>query len=238
MKPEQPAVSDEFLNAFVDGELAEAEKARAIERISADLGLKKQVCELRLLKDMVKTCYRHTPEASGALASGRGRPSAFQALAACCLIVAGLSLGWFGRGLAAPEGQILRTAWLEGVVAHPGKVMMHVDGAAASRFQHVLDGTEQVLKEARRDGRDVQVELVANSYGLDLFRVATSPYAQRIRELQARYPNLVLVGCGQTLRKLQERGQDTQLLPGVHVAPAALDEIVDKLQTGWMYVKV
>ncbi len=238
MKPDERAVSDEFLNAYVDGELTEAEKARAIERLSGDAGLKRQVCELRLLKDMVRTGYRQVPGAAGPGDSGRAHPRAAQALAACCLLVAGLSLGWLGRGMIAPEAQVLRTAWLEGVVAHPGKVMLHVDGAAAARFRQVLDGTEQVLKEARHGGRDVQVELVANSQGLDLFRVATSPHAQRIRELQARYPNLLLVGCGQTVRKLQERGQDARLLPGVHVAPTALDEIVDKLQTGWVYVKV
>lgn len=230
--------SDEFLNAFVDGELSPAERTQAIEQISGDALLKKQVCELNMLKEMVKSSYRGPNSASHDFGTGRRRPQVRHAIAACCLVAVGVLAGWLGRGHLADDREALHTAWLGNVATNPNRIMLHIDKAGPARFEQVLDQAESTLAAARRDGRRIQVELVANSQGIDLLRAATSPHADRLQQLQARYDNLVLMGCGQTLKKLKERGQDTRLLPGVQVAPAALDEVVDKLQAGWVYIKV
>ncbi|TCS72964.1 intracellular sulfur oxidation DsrE/DsrF family protein [Sulfuritortus calidifontis] len=230
--------SDEFLNAFVDGELSPAERTQAIEQISGDALLKRQVCELNMLKEMVKSSYRGPNSVSHDFGTGRRRPQVRHAIAASCLVVVGVLAGWLGRGHLADDRDTLRTAWLGNVATNQNRIMLHVDKAGLARFDQVLDRAEHALDAARRDGRRIQVELVANSQGIDLLRAATSPYADRLQRLQARYDNLALIGCGQTLKKLQERGQDTRLLPGVHIAPAALDEVVDKLQAGWVYIKV
>jgi hypothetical protein len=53
--------SDEFLNAFVDDQLAAEEKSRAYIEISQDEALNRQVCELRKLRDLVQLAYREVP---------------------------------------------------------------------------------------------------------------------------------------------------------------------------------
>jgi len=53
--------SDEFLNAFVDNQLAPEEKSRAYAEISQDTEINRQVCELRKLHDLVQLAYRDVP---------------------------------------------------------------------------------------------------------------------------------------------------------------------------------
>ena len=53
--------SDEFLNAFVDNQLAPEEKSRAYVEISGNENLNRQVCEIRKLRDLVQLAYRDIP---------------------------------------------------------------------------------------------------------------------------------------------------------------------------------
>ncbi len=227
--------SDEQINAFVDDELAPVERARLLERISDEAELRQQACELRMLKDMVRAGYREPP--------GR-RPSrplhqggwGQRAMAASLLLALGLGLGWMTRGALDTPGA-LQFATLQRVAADPARLVLHVDTGTPERFASLLDQTQTLLEEARRDGRPLQVAVVANSGGIDLLRAATAPQAERIRALQAAYPNLSFIGCRQTLGRLKDNGQDTRLLPGVQLAPAAVDAIVERLQSGWTYIK-
>jgi len=53
--------SDEFLNAFVDNQLAAEEKSAAYLEIGQDQALNRQVCELRKMHDLVQLAYRDIP---------------------------------------------------------------------------------------------------------------------------------------------------------------------------------
>jgi uncharacterized protein len=64
--------SDEFLNAFVDNQLAPEEKSRAFVEISQDEDLNRQVCELRKMHDLVQHAYRsrRTPAPPARVSTG------------------------------------------------------------------------------------------------------------------------------------------------------------------------
>lgn len=228
-------LSEERLNAYVDGELSGPEVGELIEAIAHDPELKRQVCELRLLKDMLRTSYR-APVVSPAQNPTRPRPR--QALAAVVLLAVGLSLGWLGRGWLVPEAGWAQAVRLDPDRGDPGRVVLHLDGSRQDGMRQAVDRAERLLRQAAAHGQALRLELVANSQGLDLFRAGRSSEAKRLAELRRQYPNLVLVGCGQTIRRLRERGEDVRLLPGVEVAPAALDRIVERLHAGWVYLKV
>ena len=83
----------------------------------------------------------------------------------------------------------------------------------------------------------MHVEIVANQTGLDILRAGKSPYAKRLEKLRATYPNLTYIACHQTADRLRENGVAVKLLPGVHYAPTALDEIVKRMQQGWVYIR-
>ena len=122
--------------------------------------------------------------------------------------------------------------------SRPNRVMLHVDSAAPERMLTALDEAERLLDAAEREGRIMQIEVVANSYGLTLLRAGMSPYADRIARMQKRHANLHWVACSQTIARFRGEGQTVDLLPSVRQAPTAIGEIVTRLQQGWTYVRV
>lgn len=227
--------SDELVNAFVDHELAEAERETLLEQLNADEGLRQKVCELRMLKDMVRAGYREPPVRKAALPLARSGWG-WQAVAASLILAVGLGAGWVTRGVVA-DPIAAQMASLKGVQADPARLLLHVDSGNPEHFAALLGKTQSMLDEARREGHALQVAVIVNSGGIDMLRAATSQHAARVRSLQAAYPNLSFIGCRNTLMRLQDGGHDIRLLPGVEQAPAAIDEIVHRLESGWTYIK-
>jgi len=86
--------SDEFLNAFVDNQLASEDKDRAYIEISQDESLNRQVCELRKLHDLVQLAYRDIPPPPVRAADTSSRRSrAGYGVAAAVVLGIGIILG-------------------------------------------------------------------------------------------------------------------------------------------------
>jgi len=86
--------SDEFLNAFVDNQLASEEKGRAYIEISQNETLNRQVCELRKMHDLVQLAYRDVPPppAKTGIESPRRKHLRF-GVAASVLMAVGIAIG-------------------------------------------------------------------------------------------------------------------------------------------------
>lgn len=243
MKQDQ-GVSDEFLNAFVDDQLDEAEKSQVFDAIEHDETLKERVCELRGLKERVRHAYEHPPIHNQSAVKGpRLRAPNLQALAACLLLCIGAASGWFAHSWTGMGGdremtRLLQSVQRNDIGAEPQKIIVHVGSSNPVRLKTALDETESLLDSSRRSGRKLQVEIVANGGGVDLLRTDVSPYAKRIGLMQAKYPTLDFMACGQTLKKLQEKGVDVQLLPHTGVASSAMEQITLRLKQDWVYIRV
>lgn len=243
MKQDQ-AISDEFLNAFVDDQLDPAEKSQAFDMIEQDEVLKARVCELRGLKARVQHAYLNPPQpARSSTKNWLGGARYHQVLAASLLLVVGSISGWFAHNWTgyASERELMHLLQVvqrneSGADSH--KLMIHVGTANPIRLATALDEAENLLASSQRTNRPMQVEIIANGRGLDLLRADTSPYARRIALMQEKYPNLDLMACGQTLRNLRAKGVDVRLLPNTGVASSALDQITLRLKQGWGYTKV
>ena len=242
----KPVVSDETLNAFVDGELDVAESEALIARMREDKELAQRVCSLRSLQSMVRLAYIEPPVARGRQASSVPRRQFFQRCALGCLVVlAGLG-GWAMRGLDSPPALAERpTTMPDGYQAvslaqkaDPNRVMLHLDSAAPDKMRAVLDQAEKLLDEAEREGRAMQLEVIANSRGIQLMRAGHSPYGERMAQMKQRHANLQWVACGQSIARFATEGQKVELLPTTRTAPTAIGEIVTRLQQGWTYVRV
>lgn len=84
----------------------------------------------------------------------------------------------------------------------------------------------------------MEIEIVANSYGINLMRAGVSPHEARIVRMTRRHANLQWVACNQTIARYTREGQIVELLPVARAAPTAIGEIVTRLQQGWTYVRV
>jgi intracellular sulfur oxidation DsrE/DsrF family protein len=86
--------SDEFLNAFVDGQLTPDEKSRALVEISQDEAVNRQVCELRKLRDLVQLAYADLPVPPRSALNTGARHRLGLGLAAGIALVVGMAVGW------------------------------------------------------------------------------------------------------------------------------------------------
>ncbi|MGE5318930.1 MAG: hypothetical protein ACM3KD_01995 [Hyphomicrobiaceae bacterium] len=243
----KPAISDETLHAFVDGELDIAESERLIARMRDDQEVAQRVCALRSLQTMVRLAYVEPPVAKGWKRRAGPRRQLMQRCALGCLAVAaGLSAGWALRGTETQAAANVPAAPRAGYqvvsltqAADPNRVLLHIDSAAPGKMRAVLDQVERLLDDADRHGRVVQIEVLANSGGLDLLRAGRSPYAERMARMKQRHANnLHWVACGQSIARLSSDGEKVVLLPATQTTPTAIREIVTRLQQGWTYVQV
>lgn len=241
---EERKVSDEMRAAFVDGQLDAAEWARVAGQMERDPELREDVCELRMLKDMVRHAYS-VPPAPRRSAARRSRLR-WPWLAAASVVFA--ITGWFGHAwwsgapaLDPASAYALRGDWyaLRGDwrTLDNNRVLVHVSSGNSEVLATALDEVEDLLGSARAARRTIEVEIVANSSGLDLLEANASPYAARIAALRSEYPNLGLVACGRTIARRNAQGLEVTLVPGTAIAPSALEQVIKRLGDGWVYVR-
>jgi len=233
-------ISFDRLNAFVDGELDALDEGRVLAALRRDPELAQQVHELRLNKDLMRHAY---PPAAGTQRARRnGVFGGWRGLAAAAaaLVAIGAAGGWAGHSWryddAEDYSRLARGAASATGAATGDKILLHVSSSAPDHVEAMLEETEGALAAARRDGRAVQVEILANNTGIDVLRADTPGPAAQLEALRARYPNLTLVACRQTIQRLREKGVTVRLLPGAEVATSALDEVVKRIHEGWTYV--
>jgi uncharacterized protein len=243
--------SDEHLNSFVDNELGSGDKSEILEMMGRDDALKEQVCELRSLKEMIKYAYPKAVagEASEKWVSNR-RPIWQQALnntkrlAACVLLfLMGGASGWFvatrpGLHEDAYAVYISKASNSAPAGAAQRNIVFQVSNSNPIRLKATLDEAESLLKANGRSHGQLKVEIIANSDGVNLLRAETSPYAQRIGMMKAKYPNLDFLACNRTISNLRNSGIAVHLLPNTEIAPSAAEEISTRLHQGWDYARM
>lgn len=245
-------VSNESLNAFIDGEFDVKESEALIARMRDDADLAQRIGTLRSLQSMVRVAYAEPPKARTWPGTALPRKQFMHRCALGCLIlIVGLSGGWLLHSLesqstaASPAfsaAPTLSGTGFEAVSlareADPDKIMLHIDSAEPRKMRTVLDQAEIFLDQADRQGRVIQLEVIANSHGLNLLREDLSPHAERIARMKQRHANLQFVACGQSVARFKGEGQRVELLPAAQTAPTAIGEIITRLQQGWTYVRV
>jgi len=233
--------SQEFLNAFVDDELADVEREQALRLIETDETFKREVCERRTLKEQVRAAYA-LPVANVAQAASLGGRFRSRAWAALVFLAVGLGAGWIARDMQPTEKAGVGLAGLpKGYQAvtlaervDPDKVVLHLDSGDPARLAASLEVAARLL-DAR--GTDASIEVIVNSYGLDLLR-QDGPQRVAVEALARKHANLSLVACGQTIARLRREGVTPRLIPEARVASSAIGQITSRMAQGWVYVKV
>jgi len=231
-------ISDEILGAYIDNELDNEERARIQERLAADSALRARACELWQLKQMIRGAFP-LPRSRKDSTQGDTRPSFSNkwphALAASLFVAAGAFSGWIANERFASERQFEHQ--IEAIRLDGGRVVLHLFSDEPARMEAALQMAEKLASARDAQGRPFRVEFLANGPGLHLLRQGGSPYAERIEALRRRHANLRLVACREAMARMQERGIDVTLLPGVEEAVSAESELSARLTQGWRYLQ-
>lgn len=241
-------ISNELLNAYLDNELDSDERAEILAALENDAALSGRLCELRNIKELTQFAYstHDSRPVTGVRWKFAGHYIGL-AVAATLFLAIGSLVGWFahdnvGLNPVAPgeQKQMASTGNLSNLTANAEKkkVILHIDTAEPDKLIAALDSAEDLLASSEKKGNPLLLEIIANSKGLDLLRVDTTPSAERIAELSQKYDNLSILACNRAIQRLEELGVRVKLIPEAIVAPSALDQIIHRLKEGWVYIKV
>lgn len=216
------------LNALADGELDSLETEALIQEIRNNPDLQRELCDIHMLKDMVKSAY---PEETPASTQYR-KTSYLGAIAASFLILAvGFMAGTWSVSPSIDEGFALS------MVEHsPSKVVLHIGDSDNDKFERALAKAEQLLVDYGK--KNMQVDIVTSAGGIDLLRNKTSLYIEKVSNMKNNYESLAFVACNNTLARLKQEGKPIDLVAEAEVAPSAVQYVVQRLQQGWSYVAI
>jgi len=239
---DKKTITEAQLNAFIDNELDDNEQVEVLNLINDNSELAQTVNEIRHDMDMVALAYRKIP-VKGSMAEffrkKDSTPWRYAAVAAGVFLFFGVISGWFVSGYTEHN---IRDAFAmvdnyDPTVSKAEKILIHVSSLDTDRVKSALDKLEEILEVSQKAHNKVQLEFIANAEGLAVLRQG-SPYAEKISLLSSKYNNVRFLACGIAMEtaKLKEH-KAVILLPEAKKIPAALNEILEKLEAGWLYMR-
>ncbi|MDH5518389.1 MAG: DsrE family protein [Gammaproteobacteria bacterium] len=239
-------VSNELLGAYVDDELACAEKRALAEQIKSDADIAERAQALLDLKTSIKAAYPESLASAQPATVTKSARRRYLQLSVAASFIMGLGV-LLGITLNKSDGAGIFTAaadkTLYGIKVQPltqqqNKVLLHISSSDLDKLNFLLTRTERLLTDAQHSQQKLNIEVVANSEGIDLLRKNTSPYTQRIQALQAKYNNLQFIACKNSIQRLKKKGYNVQMIDGVKQDSPALDTIINRMDKGWTYIKI
>lgn len=231
--------SDELLNAFIDNELAEEDKARIYYAMQMDPALAERIAALRSVSDLIKLAYSSVSvDAAPQKPTWRKGP---WAIAAGLLL--GFALGWFGYASLHPHSELARLTAVQ-VPAQKQtlqKVVFHITQADATAFEQALDEAERLLNgTATRLGPVRAIKVIANGPGMKLLTEDAVPQIRsRVIHMAAKYPNLTFIGCLETRKLMAKNGvKISRMLAGVTMVASGTNEALLLQKQGWSYISI
>jgi hypothetical protein len=232
------------VNAFVDGELAPAERAALLARAAQDRELGEELCHVRAIKDRVRLAYDRPPPPPRRAPAPHCLARSWAVAVAVLALVVGFVAGWTLHDAQPLSRFILLDSGGRGAApatadSNEMRIVIHVVNEDQTLAGEILDEVESLLQAYERDGRPLRVEVVANGEGLGLLRAGFSRYEARIHALAGRYPNLAFVACKNTIDRIRAvDGIEVRLVPDAEVTDSGVSRVVKRQREGWAYIQV
>lgn len=214
-------ISEDELNAFVDGQLSVADRARVLEALGCDETLQTRMAEIQQTNDLLRHAYERPPPRRAPLIK---RSWGSQMLAASVLLSFGAIAGWYLNHLGGGGSPAMKSA------AAPKGVVIQVSKNDPAEWEMALINARNVRK-AYGD-QPMAVEIVAYGPGLKMLH-NDSPVSAGLEE--ARKDGVKLLACGNTMRATHTTRKDLNWL--VDVVPAGIVEIMQRQSEGYAYVR-
>lgn len=238
--------SDEMINAYVDGELTGADREAFRQAMETDASLREEARAICELKKQLKQSYGRVDVPGQRESKRNSRATAFvrYGAAAMLAIFVGLVAGWLGHSKYEAIHEVADLGSMNGLklspvdLSQPNKIVLHISSSEPDKLKKTLDQVDYVIRRYRDTDVPFQIEVVANSGGIDLMRRGVSPYENKIVSLMRTYNNVSFVACNNALDRLKAQGVSAEVIDEVNTSTSAVERIVQRLREGWVYVKV
>ena len=240
------AYTDEKLNLFIDNQLDTDEKDAIRSAMLEDASLRERVCELRAVRELVGYAYENVPvaRAAGNRVNVPGK-YLWKGIAASLLVAFGMFTGWFVND-AARSTQIASAQEVfqyyksaAPVDRAERKIILHVTTGDIYAVNSALDEAEQLLASYRAAGTPMKLDIVTYRDGINMLRVGVSPYVDRIENIVENNQNVALYACMRSIEKAEKKeGKSIVMMDKAMTDKTAQELISERLQKGWIYIKV
>ncbi len=239
----------DLAGAYIDKELDHQQTSDFEASLLKKPYLLDQVAQYSDLKDQIKNSYQnehsqHYHNYHSCKPQGNFKGHCKQAIAAGFILLIGiftLKSSYLNTPQAVSVSELQQAPMgfkLTPVKLDQNKLLLHISSSDKDTLEKALTEAESLLTQYKQKHRQLKLEVIANSNGVDLMRASVSPYAQRIRDIQKKFDNVEFVACLNTIKRLAKEGKDTTLLPGVTADQPVVDKIINRIQHGWTYIKI
>lgn len=246
MSREEYEISEEILNAFVDGELESEEKIEILRQFSDQPQLTQRACELIRTKELLRSAYLPVippPRTINHRLPLRRR--GVGALAASLLVV-GLLFSFSDqlplqqeRYSIEQQQAISQVAFQQAEQSAAMRIVFHLTSSNPLRMEQLLDDVDSLLQQTQQMSQPTVVEVIANGDGMDLFRGGVTAFGERIHDMSEGNANLRFVACQRTIDQLESGGEGRiHLLPEVVRAGSGISQVIQRQQQGWSYIQI
>ena len=228
--------TQDMLNALADGQLPPHERERILSMIDENPALGNEVCEIYRIKDLIKTAYplnEFKPTPKHPLFSKYLFTMKFASIAAAFVFT--LLAGFY---LAQTKIETLVNTKVINPLAtiQTDKFIVFLSSSEPTKMTQVLYKAETLAIEHQKTNGKVYV--VTSAEGLDLLDKSTSPFEQKIAELNKQYPSIKFIACNNTMYKRKKEGKPVNLVADAQIVPSAVDFVATHLLKGWQYVSI
>jgi intracellular sulfur oxidation DsrE/DsrF family protein len=118
------------------------------------------------------------------------------------------------------------------------KVALHVDDNDAAKMNLTLNNVQNIIRDFKKSGKKIEIEVVTYGPGLHMFRADTSPVKARIEEIALANPNVTFSACGNTQSKMAKaEKKPINLIHEAKLVPSGIVRLIELQRQGYAYVK-
>lgn len=239
--------TDEQLNMFIDEQLDATEKDLIHQAMLDDTTLRERVCQLKAVRELVGYAYENVPEPKQEPQANRNYTRrALQGIAASLLIGLGVITGWMVNDNVRSTDRIASATDVFEYFKYKApadrtgrKIIIHVTTGDIVAVNAALNEAEQLLASYQESGTPMKLDIITNKDGINMLRVGVSPYVDRIERIIDENENVSFYACQRSINKaVKKEGRNIVMLPHTVTTKTAQDLISDRLDKGWVYIKV
>lgn len=221
------------LHAYLDGELSHDECVEVERALEKDADLRQEFEKYKSLKSSLLKAYSDIPmppknQNTSTNSEKKALWNIPKTAAASLLLGLVIGAGIYKVALVQDHSMpVLQQAMSE-------NYLVHIDSDSPDKQKQAVKEIEALLETVSANAR---VDLISNYNGVQLFDV-NNPNNPELSRLLEKYDNLTLFACKRALDRAKQMGKPIKLMPNVQHKKPAIDAVVERLNSGWSYIKI